>query len=604
MGAPNPQLAEEIRQAHTSYAESASQVCKVPPAELVPIIETLAQTFGEPTWADEFAFGPNVGVPLRGDECLDSGLLHWSRTPAAMPLVRRLVQYYGVDEALRIVADDDVDAIRHRDDQLRSLLRSPQFLTNEEMADRLDAFIRGQRRDRQALVSTGYPTEPFDSWPSPLLTNLYPLQYSSVDYDSASDAERLENDRRAMFELKLRLLERLAQAARRRSAVGLWEDCLHLLTDALSAHDVDFYLEADHRRGVALHEAGHLRRTCWWEFLPGGVTEMFAVLGQCEFALMAGTMDSAKRAISEIVDPNARAPYLAILNAPDRDRVDAALDTLDASRFHEAAFWTGYIARVQDALHNDFAVPLPAPKVRRCFAHQFELWLQQLVALGHRHLAQSGTLPEITIPNPEPVFRSRFVQCGKAWLLEFDEYIAPLADSMGIRFLAQLLRHPGEEIHVLNLVRAVMDEPTPATPIAQRPEEDVLKELGTANVGMDSSWPIIDELARKAYQQRIADLEEEIRDAEELGDADTAETRRGEIFDILEELKSTTGPGGRSREWGSAAEKARTNVTKAIKRALKEIEDAHPALASHLACINTGEYCSYKPLGDPPAWEF
>jgi hypothetical protein len=47
---------------------------------------------------------------------------------------------------------------------------------------------------------------------------------------------------------------------------------------------------------------------------------------------------------------------------------------------------------------------------------------------------------------------------------------------------------------------------------------------------------------------------------------------------------------------GSSAERARVNITRAIKRALHTIDEHHPALGRHLAAtIKTGAYCSYTP---------
>jgi len=52
----------------------------------------------------------------------------------------------------------------------------------------------------------------------------------------------------------------------------------------------------------------------------------------------------------------------------------------------------------------------------------------------------------------------------------------------------------------------------------------------------------------------------------------------------------------RARRVGSPAERARVNITRAIKLALREIDEHHPALGRHLSTtIKTGTYCSYTP---------
>ena len=69
---------------------------------------------------------------------------------------------------------------------------------------------------------------------------------------------------------------------------------------------------------------------------------------------------------------------------------------------------------------------------------------------------------------------------------------------------------------------------------------------------------------------------------------------------LADELAAAVGLGGRDRKTGSAAERARVNITWAIRAALARIRAHGPALAGHLdATIHTGTFCSYAP--DPRA---
>jgi non-specific serine/threonine protein kinase len=54
----------------------------------------------------------------------------------------------------------------------------------------------------------------------------------------------------------------------------------------------------------------------------------------------------------------------------------------------------------------------------------------------------------------------------------------------------------------------------------------------------------------------------------------------------------------------SPAERARVSVTKAIKAAIRAVEQECPAMGAHLeAAIRTGRFCSYAPPGQaPPRW--
>ena len=54
--------------------------------------------------------------------------------------------------------------------------------------------------------------------------------------------------------------------------------------------------------------------------------------------------------------------------------------------------------------------------------------------------------------------------------------------------------------------------------------------------------------------------------------------------------------GGQACKPGSPAERARVNITRAIRGALSRIRAHSPALADHLhATIHTGTFCAYTP---------
>jgi hypothetical protein len=61
-------------------------------------------------------------------------------------------------------------------------------------------------------------------------------------------------------------------------------------------------------------------------------------------------------------------------------------------------------------------------------------------------------------------------------------------------------------------------------------------------------------------------------------------------------LAAATGLGGRDRKIGSDAERARVNVTRAIRSALARINDHDPALGHRLdITVHTGTFCIYQP---------
>ena len=65
---------------------------------------------------------------------------------------------------------------------------------------------------------------------------------------------------------------------------------------------------------------------------------------------------------------------------------------------------------------------------------------------------------------------------------------------------------------------------------------------------------------------------------------------------MTRELERALGMGGRDRETGSHAERARVNVTRAIRSAIKRIAGYDPELGAELeTAVRTGAFCAYEP---------
>src|SRR5204863_9496179 len=104
--------------------------------------------------------------------------------------------------------------------------------------------------------------------------------------------------------------------------------------------------------------------------------------------------------------------------------------------------------------------------------------------------------------------------------------------------------------------------------------------------------------ARDSYRDRLEDLKEELREAQEFGDSVRAGRAQEEIDFLASELSRAVGLGGRERKAGTAAERARVAVQKRLKDAIRKIEEGAPALGRHLAMtVQTGTFCCYRPGG-------
>ncbi len=168
-------------------------------------------------------------------------------------------------------------------------------------------------------------------------------------------------------------------------------------------------------------------------------------------------------------------------------------------------------------------------------------------------------------PAPRNVFRRE----GDVWILGFDGRAVRLRDAKGLRYLALLVGHPGQEFHVVDLA-------------------------GAADVREADATPTPDGQARVAYRQRLADLHEQLEEAEGFNDVGRATRLREEMDAIAVELAGLYGlRGARAR---SGAERVRKAVTKCIRDQIVKLERVNGTLARHLAnAVRTGTFCAYVP---------
>jgi len=166
---------------------------------------------------------------------------------------------------------------------------------------------------------------------------------------------------------------------------------------------------------------------------------------------------------------------------------------------------------------------------------------------------------------------------GDVWTVAFNGRTVPLRDAKGLRDLAVLLAVPGREVAAAELVAGARGGAATAL----------------AALGAD---PVPDDRARAAYRARLADLDDELAEADAHHDIERSARLAAERDTLIDELARATGLGGRRRRLGDATERARTTVTARIRDAIGRIERAHPELGRHLrASIVTGTRCAYRP---------
>jgi tetratricopeptide (TPR) repeat protein len=183
----------------------------------------------------------------------------------------------------------------------------------------------------------------------------------------------------------------------------------------------------------------------------------------------------------------------------------------------------------------------------------------------------------------------------RGWVVAGGDVRARVNDSKGLRYLAELLRSPGVERHALDLVDRV-EGVAAADSGAPAPDRRRLGDAGE----------LADGRARTAYRHRIEGLRAEIDEALEMGLDERAETLQAELDQLVGHLAQAFGLGGRSRRASSAAERARVNVTRALRAATAKVTEVLPEAGTVLdRRVRTGMYCAFEPNeSDAVHWSF
>lgn len=184
---------------------------------------------------------------------------------------------------------------------------------------------------------------------------------------------------------------------------------------------------------------------------------------------------------------------------------------------------------------------------------------------------RQGALPAqpITTVDRVSIESNIFSENNGLWTLSFATKQVQLPELKGFKDIARLLAAPNQAIHCTELMGAKV------------------VEKGEA---------VFDEKAKKAYQQRILELQEALREAEAAQHQDQIQILQEEYDQLLDHLSKSLGVGGKTRKVADSIDKTRSAVTWRIRNAVKKIAEVHPQLGKHLEIsIKTGVFCEYTP---------
>jgi hypothetical protein len=179
-----------------------------------------------------------------------------------------------------------------------------------------------------------------------------------------------------------------------------------------------------------------------------------------------------------------------------------------------------------------------------------------------------GSRPAARRNGPRPL-RAALRREQDVWLLEYGGRSVCLHDAKGLHHLATLFERPGTPVSALVLAGG-------ATPDAKPPGGQ-----------LDS------------YRQLAEELREELEEAQAFNDPERIARVREQLESLVADFEQADGA------TSAASERARINVTRAIKAAARRIAEQEPDLGHLLrATVRTGASCRYEPdPGMPLIWE-
>jgi hypothetical protein len=523
----------------------------------------------------------------------------------------RAISVIGPSKALELFENEDLLKLADRAFLLEYFSHYSDILlcSLDELARLIEEFISYLLNNREDLIEDGHSRtcflrSLFLDWQ---LAKLYHFNFPiATEAPSSEDRERLIMGRGKLFRLKIAVIEELLQAIRHQPPTNLWEKCLPLLTEALSADDAEFYLRMDrlYMGYDAVHkgppvEIPNLDR-------PGGLTDLLEVIGHCEEELTVGAFSKTRNLLGVLVTFDAlKRPILQLNNYfeaaqhPLKDVLDSALDLFSSFEPKVSDFWENYVNRVNQALRAEFYVePINGVKVKRKIMLSYELLTTFLSGSIKPHFEATGKFPwnppsyaQDTQMRDEFVFRKE--KGGDFWTIIYEgRACPPLRDMKGFQYISLLLDHADEPFSSFLLDVALDQWPLlPPAEIYSRMTNEKLSEENLRFSSPSHAESRIDLYQYMAsYNKMWKELLKEKHRAELHSDKAREERIQGELENLNREI------GKIQDDWNIHLKRSRKAVRNCIRRSLDIIKHVDENLWRHLYDhIHTGMNCSYTP---------
>jgi TolB-like protein len=242
------------------------------------------------------------------------------------------------------------------------------------------------------------------------------------------------------------------------------------------------------------------------------------------------------------------------------------LGKFDKMRIYWKAYLDAYRRLI--ARGNDFTEQEAIIWILKLNPHRYKSNLEEFLKYISNGLFDKYPV-QSKIPAEANIMEAYFLKETTAWKFSFDGTSVQVPEIKGYLDIQKMLMQPNQVFHCAELMGSTIN---------------------------DHGEKLIDEKARKQYQKKILELQNELEEAEQLSNFEKAEKLQEEYDQLIEYLSQSLNLKGQIRETGGTVEKARSAVTWRIRSAIARIEQTHPSMGAHLSnAVKTGTLCSYKP---------
>ena len=514
--------------------------------------------------------------------------------------------YVGLQEGSREIASFCDAAVRRWPDSTDHPRYSEVMGTASVCRLALDELDEARQRARAAIDAATSPVGTAWAWRTLAETSHHRnhVERSLEELERADDAARLAGFEPLRCDLLGLRVATLVQGHRDEEAWTCAQRALKMATAQTNAfeHAWDLHLigmllaesdpvAAESWLTSALEESSALHYPYGMRVSLRGLGVTAAMLGRYAEAadLFLQALDLFRQAGMRLQHQSSIAAVVPLLTRTDhRTEAAVAVAHLEATEaIVERIACPGFEA-ARDELAPDLATQDALARGRALTAEQ----VISLLSRSLRTIADEAA-PEVeAMPDrgDDLASTAELERTGDLWRITYAGTTVHLPHLKGLDDLATLLARPGREVPALDL----------AAPLSRTPGAQLRKADGPARIGGDLG-ELVDSKARTAYVARLRELEQELDEADTVGDAEQAARAQAEFDALSAHLAAAYGLHG-ARRTGDPAERARAAVTARLRSAISRVEQVHRELGRHLTrSVRTGRFCGYHP-DEPVVW--